>query len=413
MSLPMKILILNQAFYPDVVSTAQHASDLAKALTRVGHEVTVVCSSRGYDDPRVRFPKREIWNAIDIIRIRSTGFGKSTKWRRAADFATFMASCVFRLWSLPQFDVVVAMTSPPLISFVAALAVPGRARGLVCWSMDLNPDEAIAAGWLPAKSPVARLLSRMLLHSLQRADRIVALDRFMKDRIRAKGIPAEKVVVVPPWSHDDRVRFDPAGREEFRALYKLSRRFVVMYSGNHSPCHPLETLLQAAERLAENEDVVFCFVGGGSEFGKVKERARNRGLRNVLCLPYQPIEKLAGSLSAADLHVVVMGDQYVGIVHPCKIYNVLAVKKPFLYIGPNESHVTDIIGRSSAYVSTHGDVEGVVANILRAMRNTGLASPRGSEVETLFSKNRLVPQMISAIEQSECQVRLTDNRRTA
>ena len=105
---------------------------LAKALTQVGHEVTVVCSSRGYDDPRVRFPKREIWNAVDIIRIRSTGFGKSSKWRRAADFGTFMASCVFRLWSLPQFDVVVAMTSPPLISFVAALAVPGRARSLVC-----------------------------------------------------------------------------------------------------------------------------------------------------------------------------------------------------------------------------------------------------------------------------------------
>ena len=60
----------------------------------------------------------------------------------------------------------------------------------------------------------------------------------------------------------------------------------------------------------------------------------------------------------------------MGIVHPCKIYNVLAVKKPFLYIGPNQSHVTDIIGQSSAYVSSHGDVEGVVANILRAMRNT-------------------------------------------
>src|ERR1700693_1619491 len=397
----MKILILNQAFYPDVVSTAQHASDLAKALTRVGHEVSVVCSSRGYDDPRVRFRKREIWNAIDIIRIRSTGFGKSSKWRRAADFGTFMASCVFRLWSLPQFDVVVAMSSPPLISFVAAWAVPGRARGLVCWSMDLTPDEAIAAGWLPAKSPIARLLSRMLLHTLQRADRIVALDRFMKDRIRAKGIPAEKVVVVPPCSHDDRVRFDPAGREEFRALYMLSRRFVVMYSGNHSPCHPLETLLQAAERLAENEDVVFCSVGGGSEFGKVKERARNRGLRNVLCLPYQPIEKLAGSLSAADLHVVVMGDQYVGIVHPCKIYNVLAVKKPFLYIGPNESHVTDIIGQSDAYVCSHGDVEGVVENILRAMRNAVLNAPRSIEVETRFSKDRLVGQMISVIDHDE------------
>ena len=398
----MNVLILNQAFYPDVVSTAQHASDFARGLTLAGHEVTVICNSRGYDDPKLRFPNQETWNRVKIVRVRSTGFGKSSKWRRAADFGTFMASCAFRLWSLPQFDVVVAMTSPPLISFVAALAVPGRARSLVFWSMDLNPDEAIAAGWLRDKSPVARLLSRMLLHSLQRADRIVALDRFMKARIEAKGIPAEKILVVPPWSHDDRVRFDPAGREEFRAMYKLSRRFVVMYSGNHSPCHPLETLLQAAERLADHEDIAFCFIGGGSEFRKVQERARDRGMRNVLCLPYQPIERLSASLSAADLHVVVMGDKYVGIVHPCKIYNVLAANRAFLYIGPTESHVGDIIRQAvpEAYISAHGDVDGVVANILHAMRCGITVSPATAELGKRFSKELLIPQMICAIERS-------------
>ena len=398
----MNVLILNQAFYPDVVSSAQHASDLARALTQAGHEVTVICNSRGYDDPKLRFPNQETWNRIKIVRVRSSGFGKSSKWRRATDFGTFMASCAFRLWSLPQFDVVVAMTSPPLISFVATLAVPGRARSLVFWSMDLNPDEAIAAGWLRAKSPVACLLSRMLLRSLQRADRIVALDRFMKDRIQAKGVPVEKVLVVPPWSHDDRVRFDPADREEFRAIHELSGRFVVMYSGNHSPCHPLETLLQAAELLADHEDIAFCFIGGGSEFRKVQERARDRGMRNVLCLPYQPIEKLSASLSAADLHVVVMGDKYVGIVPPCKIYNVLVANRAFLYIGPKESHVRDIIRQAGpgAYVSAHGDVDGVLANILHAMRYGTTVSPTTAELGKRFSKELLIPQMICAIEQS-------------
>jgi hypothetical protein len=162
----------------------------------------------------------------------------------------------------------------------------------------------------------------------------------------------------------------------------------------------LETLLQAAERLKENEDIAFCFVGGGSEFGKVRERAQDHDLQNVICVPYQPIEKLSGSLSAADLHVIVMGDQYVGIVHPCKIYNVLAVGKPFLYIGPAESHVTDIIGESSASISSHGDVEGVVENILSVMRNAVLNAPRSIEVETPFSKDRLVAQMISVIDHS-------------
>src|SRR6202521_5557492 len=124
----MNILLLNQAFYPDVVSTAQHAADLARGLTQAGHKVTVVCSSRGYDDPHIRFPKRETWNDVNIIRIRSSGFGKGSKWRRAADFGTFMASCALRLWQLHGFDVVVAMTSPPLISFLSSLAVPSRAR---------------------------------------------------------------------------------------------------------------------------------------------------------------------------------------------------------------------------------------------------------------------------------------------
>ena len=122
----MNVLILNQAFYPDVVSTAQHASDLARGLTQAGHEVTVICNSRGYDDPKLRFPNQETWNRVKIVRVRSTGFGKSSKWRRAADFGTFMASCAFRLWSLPRFDVVVAMTSPPLISFVASYGCAGQ-----------------------------------------------------------------------------------------------------------------------------------------------------------------------------------------------------------------------------------------------------------------------------------------------
>src|ERR1700686_904922 len=276
----MNILLLNQAFYPDVVSTAQHASDLAIGLTQAGHNVTVICNSQGYDDTELRFSCRENWNGIRIVRVRSSRFGKGSKWRRASDFGTFMGSCAFRLCSLPKFDVVIAMTSPPLISFLATLAVPARARSLVFWSMDLNPDEAIAAEWLNAKSPVGRLLSRMSVHSLHRADRIIALDRFMKDRIEAKGIPAEKVTVIPPWSHDDRVQFDREGREEFRAKYGLSNKFVVMSSGNHSPCHPLETLLQAAERLKENEDMAFCFVGGGREFGKGEGGLRNRGVPN-------------------------------------------------------------------------------------------------------------------------------------
>jgi len=57
----------------------------------------------------------------------------------------------------------------------------------------------------------------------------------MKSRIVAKGVLAERVTVLPPWAHDDTVKYDHEGREAFRRKHKLEESFVVMYAGNHSP----------------------------------------------------------------------------------------------------------------------------------------------------------------------------------
>lgn len=365
----MRFLILNQAFYPDVVSTAQHAQDLACELAARGHSVTAISSSRAYDNPQKRFPSRESWNGINIIRIASTGFGKRAKWRRAVDFASYLAACSLRLLFLKRHDVVIALTSPPLISFIGALFTMLKGGRFVFWVMDMNPDEAIAAGWLSPTSLTARVLQWMLTFSMKRADTLIALDRFMADRIAEKGIDISKVTVVAPWLYEDAITFDPAGRAEFRREHKLENKFVVMYSGNHSPCHPLDTLLQAALKLRNRGDIKFCFVGGGSEFVRVQKFAQQNTLDNILCLPYQPFSKLSSSLSSADMHVVVMGTPFRGVVHPCKIYNVLAIGTPFLYVGPRESHVGDILQESPhlpGYVAEHGDSDSIISSILAA-----------------------------------------------
>lgn len=350
-----------------MVSTAQHLTDLATALASRGHEVTVIAGDRGYDNPATRFPRREQWNGITIIRIPSLSLGKSSKWRRALNFGSFLFVCTLRLLTLRRFDVTVALTSPPLISFLAALFVKLRGGSFCFWVMDLNPDEAIAAGWLREDSVTSRLFQRMLKFSFQNAARTIVLDRFMKERVVAKGIDPSRIAIVPPWSHDDHVSFSAVGREAFRQRHELNDKFVVMYSGNHSPCHPLDTLLNAGLALKEHKQIVFCFVGGGSEQLKVREFAAQHSLNNIKCLPYQPLKDLSSSLSAADLHVVVMGEQFVGIVHPCKVYNIMSVGAPVLYIGPQPSHVTDIAAQQQHRfsITRHGDVDGVIAAILQ------------------------------------------------
>ena len=394
----MKILLLNQVFYPDVMATAQYLSDLAAELSARGHEVTVVCGRRGYEHPEQIFPAREIWRGVKIIRVFSTRFGKRAKWRRAADFASFLFFCCARLLFLPRHDVVVALTTPPLISFLGAWrAKLWRAR-FCYWVMDFNPDEAIAAGWLRADSIAAKFLERLSRFSLRRADAVVALDRFMRDRIAAKGIPAEKILVIPPWSQDGEVKFDPAGRAAFRTAHGLDGKFVMMYSGNHSPVHPLDTLLRAAETLRTEKDVVFAFVGGGSEFPRIKKWAAENP--QTLCLPYQPLEKLSASLSAADAHVVSMGDAMLGLVHPCKIYNAFAVGAPVVYVGPEPSHVTEAAADGqTAFISVrHGEAERLAAELLRLKSRTADASARRTEGVGNFSAGRLLPQLVAAVE---------------
>ncbi len=395
----MRILLVNQCFYPDVVSTAQHLTDLALELKRRGHEVTVIASSSGYDDPGKRFARREIWNGIMVHRTAGTRFGKGAPWRRVLDFGSFIILCALRLIVTRRVDLVIAMTSPPLIYFFVAVIARIKRWGFVLWIMDLNPDEAVAAGWLREGSAVAKALAAMLVHSLKCAEKIIVLDRFMRQRILDKGIAAEKLCVIPPWSHEE-VQRDPSGRERFRAIHRISDKYVVMYSGNHSPCHPLNTLLEAARRVSDDERIAFCFAGGGSELKKVESFVTHHGLRNVLILPYQPRAELSASLSAADLHVVVMGDAFAGIIHPCKIYNVLSVCAPVLYIGPRESHITDIFsevpGGYSTYTADHDDVEAVVRCLLEGADRELKAGFRSS-VSHPFSKHAVVPRLIEAL----------------
>ena len=399
----MRILLLNQCFHPDHVSTAQHLTDLALGLAQAGHEVTAVASSRGYDDPTKRFPVRETWNGITIRRIWTPGLGKRSKWRRFVDFASFWLSATFILLRLPRFDVTVCLTSPPLISTLGTFIAALKGGAVVPWVMDLNPDEAVAAGWLRQGGLMERVLSTLQRWSFRRAARIMVLDRFMARRLEEKGVPTSLLHVDPPWSYEGAVLHDAAQREAFRAEHGLTGKFVVMYSGNHSPCHPLDTALDAAEQLARDERIRFVFIGGGSEFPKVQDFARSRGLTNILCLPYQPLEKLSASLFSADLHLVAMGDAFTGIVHPCKIYNILLLGLPFLAVCPAECHLTDLAAQIPdpryARCVRHGDAAGFVDAISKAAAAGGL--PPSEEVRRVgaqFVSSVLRPRFIAAVE---------------
>jgi colanic acid biosynthesis glycosyl transferase WcaI len=153
----------------------------------------------------------------------------------------------------------------------------------------------------------------------------------------------------------------------FRREHGLGDRFVVMYSGNHTATNPLDTLLAAALALRDDPRLCFAFVGGGGGKPAVDAFIERHGLTNTLSLPYQPLDQVARTLAAADVHAVTMGAQLVGIIHPCKVYGAMAAGRPVLFIGPRPSHITELLERADmGWHAQHGDVDALV-QLLRTL----------------------------------------------
>jgi colanic acid biosynthesis glycosyl transferase WcaI len=116
--------------------------------------------------------------------------------------------------------------------------------------------------------------------------------------------------------------------------------------------------------LEDDDAIRFLFVGGGVGKKAVEAFVQERKLSNVLCLPYQPLAELRNSLSAADVHVVSLGENMVGIIHPCKVYGAMTVGRPVLFVGPRPSHVSDLLEQHEFGLRIgHGDVDGAVRAI--------------------------------------------------
>jgi glycosyltransferase involved in cell wall biosynthesis len=117
-------------------------------------------------------------------------------------------------------------------------------------------------------------------------------------------------------------------------------------------------------KLRDQTDLTFLFVGGGSGKTEVETYITQHELRNAVSLPYQPLSELAYSLTSADVHIVSLGEQMVGIIHPCKIYGAMAAGKPILYLGPRPSHISDLLDKHGFGTQvTHGDVDGALRTI--------------------------------------------------
>ncbi|MFZ2648528.1 MAG: glycosyltransferase family 4 protein [Burkholderiaceae bacterium] len=360
-------LIISQVYVPDPASVGQHVADAAAEMARRGYHVVVYAAARGYDDPSSKYPSRELRDGVDVRRLPLSSFGKSSIAVRLLAQWIFLFQTVLRGIFTPGLCGIMVSTSPPFCGIAGVVLSWLRRVPVKYWLMDLNPDQMIAMRKITATSVQARVFDAFNRAILRRASDVVVLDRFMAQRVLRKADVRAKVAEMPPWPHEDGTVSIAQAQNPFRAEHGLDGKFVVMYSGNHSPANPIRTLLDAAERLQGDPRLLVLCIGGGGGKKEVDDKVA-AGVKNIRSMPYQPLDKIRFSLSAADVHVVSIGDDVVGIVHPCKVYGAMAVSRPILLLGPSPCHVSDLIERYRiGWQVKHGDVDGTVQALQLAM----------------------------------------------
>jgi colanic acid biosynthesis glycosyl transferase WcaI len=359
-------LIISQVYVPDPASVGQHIHDLAVNLVSRGIPVTILTAIRGYDDPRFLYKEKETIQGVRIIRLHASSFGKANIPIRLAGQFSFLIQCILYGLFAKRMGSIVVSTSPPMASIAALTIRLFRNVRIHLWVMDINPDQTVALGKASDGDLTVRVFHFLNRRILRRSDSVIALDRFMANRIKAKLDVTAKLHVIPPWPHVQPGRTILHKENPFRDAHGMNGKFVFMYSGNMSIGSPLTTILDAALMLQDRPDIQFVFIGGGVGRQEVVEAMKKTHIGNIQCLPYQKLSEIQYSLSAADVHLVTLGESMVGIIHPCKIYGAMAVGRPILFVGPAPSHISDILKKYQiGWQVLHGDIKGMVNTVVK------------------------------------------------
>lgn len=358
------------------------AGDLAFHLAGRGWDVEAITSRQRYDDASARLPESEVVNNVTIRRVWTSRFGRMSLAGRAVDYATFYVSAYRALRRVPDDAIVIAMTDPPLMSVVAALA----SRRVVNWLQDLFPEVAEALGVMKRFAPL-----RMLRDwSLRRARANVVLSDGMAERVAGSGRrrSGQRTVVRHNWAD---ASLHPIASSRLRDEWQLGDSFVVAYSGNLGRAHEFDTVAGAMKQLP---NVKFVIIGGGAQLDRVRQQTGS--LPNVQFRPYQPRELLSESLSAGDVHLVSLHPSLEGLIVPSKFYGVLAVARPVIYIGSSSGDLARlIVEHDLGYVVEPGDADALARAIATLAGDRAQARAMGLRGRALY-ESRFAPAIAFA-----------------
>ncbi len=338
----MHILFVTDNFPPETNAPASRTYEHAREWVRAGEQVTVLTGvpnfpfGKVYEGYRNALLQTERMDGIEVYRVWTYMAANQGFYRRSLDFVSFMVAAVLGSFRIVSPDVVVA-TSPQFFAGLGGYIISKLKRCPFVFEVrDLWPEPIKVVG-LMREGFLIRLLNGVARYLYLHSDRVVTVGKGYKTQIQDKyGVPASKIAVVP-----NGVLFELFSRQGRRDQYRKELgwgdKFVVVYVGTHGMSQKLETLLEAAQYIAD-QSILFAFVGDGAEKEKLIRLKGQLDLQNCVFYPIQPKERVPSFYEAADACIVALrkSELFKGS-YPSKMFEALSMACPVILSGEGQS----------------------------------------------------------------------------
>jgi colanic acid biosynthesis glycosyl transferase WcaI len=358
-------------FLPEFGSAPILMNELATHLTQTGRDVEIVTTiprppqNKGY---KGRIFIRETRNGYRVKRFLTNftvhHIGRLIAW------SIFTVSSWINLLTVRRDDIVFLRLPPLQLGVTGMIARRLLGARVLLNLQDIHPDLSIESGLLknPFAVKIAKAFEKWIYDN---TEEILVISEGFKKNLEAKGVPSSKIVVIPNWVDTDFLRPLPKDNPVSRK-YGLTEKFVVMYSGtiSISSSLTLERVLEAADLLKDDSEIMIVIVGEGLKKNDLVEKTERLGLKNAVFLPFQPYQDLPNLLASADVLVVPLDKEKSLLSVPSKLYNFMATGRPILSLSHSDSEVFKIIEDTKCGVNASpGDPKAIDAAI-RGMKES-------------------------------------------
>ncbi len=402
----MHILFLTDNFPPEVNAPASRTYEHCRVWAQRGHRVTVITCAPNFpkgkvmDGYRNRLFQREKVDGVEVIRVWTYVTANEGFVRRILDYVSFMVSAIFASVAVRRVDIIVG-TSPQFFTACAAFVVGSmKRRPWVFELRDLWPETIKTVGAM-RDSAAIRALEKLELFLYRRADAIVSVTRSFKRVLESRGIGSSKIHVIT--NGVDFSQFSPRPKDEglVRRL-GLGGKFVVGYVGTHGMCQALETVVEAAGMI-KDEQIVFILLGDGARKQALRDAAAAKGITNILFLDTVSKSDVPAFWSVLDVSLThLQRTPLFQTVIPSKLFESMGMGIPILHGVDGES--ADIV-RDCGVGQVFGseDSRDLADQVIRLANAPGvLQSFRANCAESAkqFDRSELALKMLRVLEET-------------